>query len=90
MRDVAPGFEETADRDALHVQLADRAVCIGPPAARDSYLNVSNVIGAAETTELGRITNLSQIGDNRFTVVAVPLAIKGGDASPVRVVALVE
>ena len=36
------------------------------------------------------VTNLSQIGDNRFTVVAVPLAIKGGDASPVRVVALVE
>ena len=36
------------------------------------------------------VTNLSQIGNNRFTVVAVPLAIKGGDASPVRVVALVE
>jgi arylformamidase len=36
------------------------------------------------------VTNLSQIGNNRFTVVAAPLAIKGGDASPVRVVALVE
>jgi kynurenine formamidase len=36
------------------------------------------------------VTNLSQIGNNRFTVVAIPLAIKGGDASPVRVVALVE
>jgi arylformamidase len=36
------------------------------------------------------VTNLSQIGGNRFTVVAVPLAIKGGDASPVRVIALVE
>lgn len=36
------------------------------------------------------VTNLSQIGNNRFTVVAVPLAIKGGDASPVRVIALVE
>jgi arylformamidase len=36
------------------------------------------------------VTNLSQIGNNRFTVVAMPLAIKGGDASPVRVVALVE
>ena len=36
------------------------------------------------------VTNLSQIGSNRFTVVAVPLAIKGGDASPVRVIALVE
>jgi kynurenine formamidase len=36
------------------------------------------------------VTNLSQIGNNRFTVVAVPLAIKGADASPVRVIALVE
>jgi len=36
------------------------------------------------------VTNLSQIGTNRFTVVAVPLAIKGADASPVRVIALVE
>jgi kynurenine formamidase len=36
------------------------------------------------------VTNLSQIGNSRFTVVAVPLAIKGGDASPVRVIALVE
>jgi arylformamidase len=36
------------------------------------------------------VTNLSQIGNNRFTVVAAPLAIKGGDASPVRVVAVVE
>jgi arylformamidase len=36
------------------------------------------------------VTNLSQIGKNRFTVVAVPLAIKGGDASPARVIALVE
>jgi len=40
----------TADRDALHVRLADRAVCIGPPSASDSYLRVSNVIAAAETT----------------------------------------
>jgi kynurenine formamidase len=36
------------------------------------------------------VTKLSQIGSNRFTVVAVPLAIKGGYASPVRVIALVE
>jgi len=36
------------------------------------------------------VTNLSQIGASRFTVVAVPLAIKGADASPVRVIALVE
>ena len=40
----------TADRDALHVRLADRAVCIGPPAAGESYLRIPNVIAAAETT----------------------------------------
>ena len=40
----------TADRDALHVQLADRAVCIGPPPAAESYLNIASVVAAAETT----------------------------------------
>ena len=40
----------TADRDALHVRLADQAVCIGPPAASESYLRIPNVIAAAETT----------------------------------------
>ncbi len=40
----------TADRDSLHVALADRAVCIGPHAATDSYLKIPALIGAAETT----------------------------------------
>jgi acetyl-CoA carboxylase biotin carboxylase subunit len=40
----------TADRDALHVKFADEDVCIGPPASRESYLNVSAVISAAEIT----------------------------------------
>ncbi len=40
----------TADRDALHVELADQAVCIGPPLAAESYLRISNVVAAAETT----------------------------------------
>ena len=40
----------TADTDAMHVRLADEAVCIGPPAARDSYLNIANIISAAEIT----------------------------------------
>src|SRR4028119_280927 len=38
----------TADADAMHVRLADEAICIGPPAARDSYLNIPNIISAAE------------------------------------------
>jgi acetyl-CoA carboxylase biotin carboxylase subunit len=40
----------TADRDALHVALADRAVCIGPPPASESYLSIPAVVAAAETT----------------------------------------
>ena len=40
----------TADADAMHVRLADQAVCIGPPAASESYLNIPNIISAAEIT----------------------------------------
>ena len=39
-----------ADADALHVQLADEAVCIGPPQAAESYLKVAAIISAAEIT----------------------------------------
>ncbi|HEX5237764.1 MAG TPA: acetyl-CoA carboxylase biotin carboxylase subunit [Sphingomicrobium sp.] len=38
----------TADSDAMHVRLADETVCIGPPPAIDSYLNIPNIISAAE------------------------------------------
>ena len=38
----------TADADAMHVRLADEAICIGPPSATDSYLNVPAIISAAE------------------------------------------
>ncbi len=40
----------TADATAMHVRLADESVCIGPPAARDSYLNVAAVLSAASIT----------------------------------------
>ena len=45
----------TADSDAMHVRLADEAVCIGPPAARDSYLNIANIISAAEISHADAI-----------------------------------
>jgi acetyl-CoA carboxylase biotin carboxylase subunit len=40
----------TADAGTLHTRLADRAVCIGPPSASESYLNMPSVVAAAETT----------------------------------------
>jgi acetyl-CoA carboxylase, biotin carboxylase subunit len=40
----------TADRDALHVRLADHSVCIGPPSAGESYLSIPALVAAAETT----------------------------------------
>ena len=40
----------TADAEAMHVKLADESVCIGPPAARDSYLNIPQLIAACEIT----------------------------------------
>src|SRR5213595_4074383 len=38
----------TADSDAMHVRLADETVCIGPPPAIESYLNIPNIISAAQ------------------------------------------
>ncbi len=40
----------TADADAMHVRLADESVCIGPPASRDSYLNIPQIVAACEIT----------------------------------------
>ena len=40
----------TADRNALHAQIADEAVCIGPAPSKDSYLNVRAIISACEIT----------------------------------------
>jgi acetyl-CoA carboxylase biotin carboxylase subunit len=40
----------TADADAMHVRLADESVCIGPPPAKDSYLNIPQIVAACEIT----------------------------------------
>jgi acetyl-CoA carboxylase biotin carboxylase subunit len=40
----------TADADAMHVRLADESVCIGPPPARESYLNIPSLLAACEIT----------------------------------------
>ena len=40
----------TADAEAMHVKLADESVCLGPPAARDSYLNIPSILAACEIT----------------------------------------
>src|SRR5258708_7537936 len=40
----------TADSDAMHVRLADESVCIGPPPARESYLNIPALLAACEIT----------------------------------------
>src|SRR5579885_854393 len=40
----------TADAEAMHVKLADESVCIGPPPAKDSYLNIPAIVSACEIT----------------------------------------
>jgi acetyl-CoA carboxylase biotin carboxylase subunit len=45
----------TADANALHVRFADEAVCIGPPASKESYLNIPSILSAAEITRADAI-----------------------------------
>ncbi len=45
----------TADRESLHVKLADESFCIGPPAGKDSYLKIDNILMAAEITKADAI-----------------------------------
>ena len=48
-------IHSTADSDAMHVRLADQSVCIGPPPARDSYLNIPAILSAATITDVDAI-----------------------------------
>lgn len=45
----------TADKDSIHLKFADEAVCIGPPPSKDSYLNMANIMAAAEITNADAI-----------------------------------
>ena len=45
----------TVDKDAMHVRLADESVCIGPPAASESYLNIPAILSAATITNADAI-----------------------------------
>jgi len=45
----------TADADAMHVRLADEAICIGPPASKESYLNIPALLTAAAITNADAI-----------------------------------
>ncbi|MBX3368008.1 MAG: acetyl-CoA carboxylase biotin carboxylase subunit [Phycisphaeraceae bacterium] len=45
----------TADKDAPYLKLADRAICIGPPPARESYINIPKIIAAAEIADVDAI-----------------------------------
>ena len=38
----------TADKDAMHVKMADESVCIGPPQSKNSYINIPSIIAACE------------------------------------------
>ncbi len=51
----AVGVYSKADADALHLRYVDQKVCVGPPASGESYLNVKNIIGAAEISKADAI-----------------------------------
>ena len=78
----------TADASAMHVRLADESVCIGPPAARDSYLNMAAILSAAHITGAEAIHPgygfLSENADFAEMVEAHGLAFIGPRAPHIR------
>ena len=77
-----------ADADALHVQLADEAVNIGPPAAKKSYLNVAAILAAAEATGADAIHPgygfLAENAEFADAVVAAGLIFVGPSGEAIR------
>ena len=78
----------TADAEAMHVRLADESVCIGPPAAKESYLNVASILSAASITGADAIHPgygfLAENGDFAEMVEAHGLAFIGPTAAHIR------
>jgi acetyl-CoA carboxylase biotin carboxylase subunit len=74
----------TADRDSLHVRFADEAVCIGPPPSPQSYLNMANIIAAAEITNADAIhPGYGFLSENaKFSQICRDHGIKFIGASP--------
>lgn len=74
----------TADRESLHVRFADEAVCIGPPASKDSYLNIPNIISAAELTNADAIhPGYGFLSENeKFSTICRDYGIKFIGATP--------
>ncbi len=74
----------TADKDSLHVKFADEAVCIGPPESKKSYLNIPNIISAAEITNADAIhPGYGFLSENaKFSQICKEHGIKFIGASP--------
>jgi acetyl-CoA carboxylase biotin carboxylase subunit len=74
----------TADKDSLHVRFADEAVCIGPAKSADSYLNIPNIIAAAEITNADAIhPGYGFLSENaKFSKICAENGIKFIGASP--------
>lgn len=74
----------TADKDSLHVTFADEAVCIGPASSLKSYLNIQNIIAAAEITNADAIhPGYGFLSENaNFSKVCQDYGIKFIGASP--------
>lgn len=74
----------TADRESLHVRFADEAVCIGPAPSKDSYLNIPNIIAAAEITNADAIhPGYGFLSENaKFSSICRENGIKFIGASP--------
>ncbi|MEW6468687.1 MAG: acetyl-CoA carboxylase biotin carboxylase subunit [Bacteroidota bacterium] len=80
----------TADKDSLHVKFADEAVCIGPPPSRDSYLNIPNIIAAAEITNSDAIhPGYGFLSENsKFSKICAEHKIKFIGATPEQIDAM--